>query len=94
MPEKKELSEVNELGANTNGAGRNGTLREKGRRRKKRKKNTGSNPTGAGQRVAFPKDSLAKSLRIPQGVLDQNAGNECTDREAAGFAKIGWSDCR
>lgn len=25
-----------------------------------------------------------------QGILDQNAGNECTDREAAGYAKIGW----
>jgi len=46
---------------------------------------------GAAGRVAFPKDALAKCLRIPQGVLDQNAGNECTDREAAGYAKIGWT---
>src|SRR4051794_13174760 len=38
----------------------------------------------------YPKDALAKCLRIPQGILDQNAGNECTDREAAAFAKIGW----
>jgi hypothetical protein len=45
---------------------------------------------GAG-RVAFPKDSLIKCLRIPQGILEQNAGNECTDREAAAYAKIGWS---
>jgi hypothetical protein len=42
-------------------------------------------------RVAYPKNPLAASLRIPQGVIDQNAGNTCTDREAATFAKVGWS---
>lgn len=42
-------------------------------------------------RVAFPKHPLEKCIRIPQAVLDQNAGNDCTDREAAGFAKIGWT---
>jgi hypothetical protein len=45
----------------------------------------------AGSKVAFPKHSLASCLRIPQGILDQNAGNECSDREAAGYAKVGWS---
>ncbi len=39
----------------------------------------------------YPKDALAKCTRIPQGILDQNGGNECTDREAAAFAKVGWS---
>ena len=29
-------------------------------------------------------------MRIPQAVLDNNAGKECTDREAAKFASIGW----
>lgn len=46
---------------------------------------------GDGKRVAFPKDSLSKCLRIPQGIIDQNAGNECADREAAAYAKVGWS---
>lgn len=45
----------------------------------------------SGRKIAFPKNSLAKCLRIPQGILDQNAGNECTDREAASYAKLGWS---
>lgn len=71
---------------------------------KKRKKGSGSGrrhrksagskkgaARGAAARVAFPKYPVAKCLRIPQGILDQNAGNECTDREAAGYAKIGWT---
>jgi hypothetical protein len=41
--------------------------------------------------LAFPKHPLLKCLRIPQAILDQNAGNECTDREASAFAKVGWS---
>jgi len=66
----------------------------RGRKRRKREKQpapgNGGTRGGAG-RVAFPKDPLAKCLRIPQGVLDQNEGNECKDREAASYAKIGWA---
>jgi hypothetical protein len=42
-------------------------------------------------RVAYPKDPLAKSIRIPEAVLEQNAGNACTPKEAAGYAKVGWT---
>lgn len=42
-------------------------------------------------RVAFPKHALEKCLRIPEAILDQNGGDACTDREAAAFAKIGWT---
>lgn len=41
--------------------------------------------------MAYPKDSLIACSRIPQGILDQNAGEACTDREAAAFAHIGWT---
>jgi hypothetical protein len=44
-----------------------------------------------GGNLAFPKRPLEKCIRIPQAILDQNAGNECTNREAAGFAKLGWT---
>jgi hypothetical protein len=44
-----------------------------------------------GASLAFPKHPLLKCLRIPQAVLENNAGKECTDREAAKFAGIGWS---
>jgi hypothetical protein len=63
----------------------------KGRGARKRRTQPGTTARGGAGRVAFPKDSLGKCLRIPQGILDQNAGNECSDREAAGFAKIGWT---
>jgi hypothetical protein len=65
--------------------------RRKGRKRKSKQKAATTPVGGGGGKVAFPKDSLAKCLRIPQGIMDQNAGNECADREAAAFAKIGWS---
>jgi hypothetical protein len=63
-------------------------------KRRKRARQAGSGTSGTrgwGGRVAFPKDAVAKCLRIPQGILDQNAGNECSDREAAGYAKIAWA---
>ena len=41
--------------------------------------------------LAFPKHSISKCLRIPQAVLEQNAGKECTDREASKFAGIGYT---
>lgn len=62
--------------------------------RKGRKRGKPAGPEvgrGGAARVAFPKDAISKCLRIPEGILDQNAGNECTDREAAAFAKIGWT---
>jgi len=41
--------------------------------------------------LGFPKYPVSKCLRIPQAILDQNAGNECTDREAAKFAGVGYT---
>lgn len=59
--------------------------RKKGPKRKRAAKAT--NGTGRpGTPLAFPKQSVLKCLRIPQAVLENNAGKECTDREAAKFA--------
>lgn len=71
----------------------NNRARPRGKKRKRRsRKAEGAKPTrGAAGRVAYPKDSLLSCLRIPQGVLDQNAGEPCSDREAAAFAKVGWT---
>jgi hypothetical protein len=66
------------------------TSKPKKKATKASKKATLAKPKGGG-RVAYPKDSLSDCLRIPQGILDQNAGNDCSDREAAAFAKVGWS---
>jgi len=39
----------------------------------------------------YPRHSLEKSLRIPQGILDQNAGKECTDKETATFLGVKYN---
>ena len=36
----------------------------------------------------YPKSSVEKSLRIPEAILEQNAGKECTDKEAATFLNL------
>jgi hypothetical protein len=43
------------------------------------------------QTLAFPKHTISECLRIPRAILEQNAGKECTDREAAKFAGIGYT---
>jgi hypothetical protein len=57
----------------------------------KKTKRAGGGRVGASGRVAYPKNSLAKCLRIPQAILEQNGGDACTPREAAGFARVGWT---
>jgi len=48
-------------------------------------------PKGKFGPIGFPKQSILKCLRMPQAVLENNAGKECTDREAAKFAGLGWT---
>jgi hypothetical protein len=54
-------------------------------------KKTGAGGGARGAKVKYPKDSILECLRIPQAIIDQNAGEACTDREGAGYAKIGWT---
>lgn len=41
--------------------------------------------------AAFPKHSILNCLRIPKAILENNAGKECTDREAAGYAGLSYT---
>jgi hypothetical protein len=67
--------------------------RRKATKRKKRvaTKKSVAGAVTRGARVKYPKDSILDCLRIPQAIIDQNAGEACSDREGAGFAKIGWT---
>lgn len=56
-------------------------LRKAGRKRSGR-------PTA---NVSFPKHTVSKCIRIPQAILDQNAGNQCTDKEATRFAGMAYT---
>ena len=68
--------------------------KSKGNKKKPRGKQgakTANAATKRGIPLGYPKHPILKCLRIPQAVLENNAGKECTDREAAKFASIGWS---
>lgn len=60
-------------------------------KRKRAKKSTAAAGSARGGRVKYPKDSILDCIRIPQAIIDQNAGEACTDREGASYAKIGWT---
>lgn len=51
----------------------------------KRTRKTISNP------AKYPRHSLPHTLRIPKAVLDQNAGKECSDQEAAKFVGVSYN---
>jgi hypothetical protein len=56
-----------------------------------KKSGAGGGARGGAAQVKYPKHSILNCIRIPQGIIDQNAGEACTDREGAGYAKIGWT---
>jgi len=39
----------------------------------------------------YPRHSVAKALRIPRAILEQNAGKPCSDREAVKFAGMSFN---
>ena len=39
----------------------------------------------------YPRHSISKAMRIPRAILDQNAGHDCTDKQAAGFVGVGFA---
>ncbi len=72
-----------------------GDTPRKAKRRKRRRHgaSSGARAEGAGGRstFAFPKHALSECLRIPKAILDQNAGRQCRDRDAARFAGLGYT---
>jgi hypothetical protein len=46
---------------------------------------------GSAAHANFPKHAISSCLRIPEAVLEQNAGRECTYKEAAKFAGVGYT---
>jgi hypothetical protein len=70
----------------------NPKAKKKGKKKKRTRKKAGpGRARGAAGRVNYPKDSILGSIRVPQAILDQNAGEACTDREGAAFAHVGWT---
>ena len=48
-----------------------------------------SSKTKEAARAKFPRHTLAKALRVPRAILEQNAGRACTEAEAAAFVGVG-----
>lgn len=40
---------------------------------------------------SYPRHSLEKALRIPRGILEQNAGKECIDEETATYVGVKYN---
>lgn len=54
----------------------------------KKTKGKGSAKGEVGVQPKYPRHSIEKALRIPLAILDQNAGRDCTDKEAAVFCGL------
>lgn len=63
----------------------------KAKRPRKKTEKKAKKERGALTHVAFPKHAISQCLRIPEAVLEQNAGKACSYREAAKFAGIGYT---
>lgn len=63
------------------------------KKRQAAKKKTSRKKAGASKTTPpkYPRHAVRKALRIPQAVLDQNAGKSCTDREALAFAGLSYN---
>ena len=57
----------------------------------KTKKSTKKNKKKTSATPKYPRHSVEKSLRIPRAILDQNAGKDCTDKDAAKFSKLSFA---
>lgn len=44
----------------------------------------------AAAKSAYPRHAIDKVLRIPAAILEQNAGKDCSEREAANFVGVGY----
>jgi hypothetical protein len=67
------------------------TRKKPSRKKKAATKKAAARGGARGAKVKYPKDSILDCLRIPQAIIEQNAGESCTDREGASYAKIGWT---
>ncbi|RZB37139.1 MAG: hypothetical protein SRB2_01408 [Desulfobacteraceae bacterium Eth-SRB2] len=67
---------------------RSGLSKKRGDSKKKDQKVKKQKQTPAPK---YPRHNLERALRIPGGILEQNAGRECTDAESASFLGIKYN---
>ena len=64
--------------------------RQAGRRRVRASEAAAAPRARSGGAADYPRHAVRKALRIPQAILDQNAGKTCTEREAARYSGVGY----
>lgn len=57
----------------------------------KKKRSGKSSRARVSNPAKYPRHSLVKALRIPLAILDQNAGQECSDQESAAFVGVSYN---
>src|SRR5205085_10389180 len=90
LDENKTTEQTNEQDSPTSGQStpaKKQPAKRGGKRKSQKKKRAKRTTTATAQNIQakYPRYTVDKSLRIPRAILEQNAGKECSDREAAGF---------
>jgi len=60
-------------------------------KKKKRSKVKKTKKQSSGRTPRYPRHTLERALRIPQAILEQNAGKECTEKESASFVGVTYN---
>jgi len=60
-------------------------------KRKKGPVTTQDNVKSSGRKAKYPRHTLERALRIPQAILEQNAGRECSEKESASFVGLTYN---
>lgn len=93
MDESGELERKEEApaGASSNGQAESVSKKKpkKSRKRSRKIKASGQGQQKPSSQARYPRHSLGKVLRIPKAILNQNAGQPCSGREAASFVGVG-----
>ncbi len=63
-------------------------IKRKKTKKKKSKAKTRTVSAPAATQAKFPRHTLTRTLRIPAAILEQNAGRDCTDKEAMEYVGV------
>jgi hypothetical protein len=58
---------------------------------KPKRKSLQEKKTVSDRSLNYPRHDLERALRVPQAIMDQNAGKECTEKESASFLGIKYA---
>jgi hypothetical protein len=87
MPEESDVTKESD---EQNTSSKKQSSKSKKSRKSSRKKSTtkASRPSAQSYQAKYPRYAVDRALRVPRAILEQNAGKECSDREAAGFLGV------